>query len=872
MKADPTIRDSKVSRLLAMLVLVANLLAVPTVRAVPPPDDPLGDEASDSFEGRQRVSSQSPLFSARNEFATRQNLEPDSPRGTGRSVWWTWTVPATGRYEMEGNGSLVDVFRGDQLDRLEPVAAQQVAIPLLIFVWGSPPLPTFTALQGEQLVVRGDVLPGATANASVRFSFRLLLPPLNDNFADANVLTNTLTGEVPFVESNLSGATSEPGESFPAARSVWWRWTPPATGDYVMERPRFVANRPMLGRPRMEVLLGEKITELAKVAELTPDASSVRFAAQAGRTYRIKMDQQNDADAMVAVFRVLPAPLHDDPTDPLDIREGPETVRVSVDGAGVMPWEKWAIQSRSVWLRWRAPADGFLAIRPLTADETMLVIGPETGFKDRIPTVEHSWGFNPATFPVTAETTYLISAIPNDRISGELKLEVDFTSWKVIRPTDGSALPGGTSQLSAEVAPVNGTKEAAITGVDWGVRSRSAGSASPRGSPGAPVFSGNGAVWSEVPSGVWQLRVRLTNEYGRQIFLPPVTVRLPPLNDTLAGAVTVPGLPWSSPSVPTAGAGLEPGEPVHPDNSETNSVWWTWTPPADAVVVAYGKGNAVAAFTGSEMANLRLVGHSAFRPLRIQARAGQSLMFRVTPNPRRFWTQGTVEFELRPQLPGDEFSTRTSLPPEGGPFLLPVGPSTVESGELQGNDNGVLPSLWWSWVPPDNGTLLLRGTTYSSGQEGYVSMWRVFEGEILESLVELQALRWRDGLPLQGNPLMDPGSAAFAVRRGVPVQIAGELLAYSRAEALSRLEFVADPGADQMGFPAVVNPDSFTSSMMFPVVVESGDSVVMEVSENLSSWVPYWTGSFEQGGTAWLGPWPGGEGGMYFRIVRTKRE
>jgi hypothetical protein len=182
----------------------------------------------------------------------------------------------------------------------------------------------------------------------------------------------------------------------------------------------------------------------------------------------------------------------------------------------------------------------------------------------------------------------------------------------------------------------------------------------------------------------------------------------------------------------------------------------------------------------------------------------------------------------------------------------------------------VFPSLWWKWLPPDNGTLLLRGAVHSHGQEFYVSTWRVFEGEKLDSLTELPALRWRAGLPLQGKPLMDWGSAAFAVRRGVPVQIAGELLEYFRPEAVCQLEFVPDPGADQMGVPTFVSADRSTSAMMFPVVAEIGDKVGIEISENLSSWVRYWDVSFDQGGTAWLGPWSGGEGGKYFRVIRTK--
>lgn len=831
--------------------------------------------ASDSFEGRQSVSSEAPSFPALNGFASREDHEPESPMGAGFSVWWSWTVPATGRYEMEsilgGNSAVVDVFRGDQLDRLEPVVSQKVAKPLVIFAWGRPPNPTFIARQGEQLAVRGDALAGATAGAAVCFTFWRLPRPPNDDFADAIAITNGLAaGAFPYIEANLAGATPEPGESFPATRSAWWRWTPPVTGEYILERSGIVANGPMPGRPNMAIQLGEGITDLVKVAELTPESDVVRFFAQAGRSYMVVADQQNEADSMFARFRLLPVAPHDEPDAPLDINHGPELVRVTVDGAGVMPWETWANSGRSVWLRWRAPADGYLAIRAWTWEETLLVVGPETGFTNTSPALARSWFQRPATFPVAAEQTYLIAVLPNNRFSGLLNLEADFTSARLIWPTDGTVFPDGKAELSAELAASAATNEAVITGVGWELRPRLAGSAWPTNFPGDPVLTRNGAAWTGVPSGVWQLRVTLTNEYGRQFSLPPVSVRLPPPNDSLSGAVAVTELPWSSPSVSTAGAGAEPGEPVHPGNSETNSVWWTWTPPTDAVVVAHGKGSAVAVFAGNDIANLRPAASSVFSPLRIQARAGQPLSFRVTPNPERILSRGTVALELRPQLPGDEFSNRGRLASEGGPFVLPVGPSSVEEGEPFGNGSGSVPSLWWTWIPPANGTLILRGATFYPGQEGYVSTWRAFEGETLATLTERPPLRWRMGLPEEGQPLMDWGDAAFSVRRGVPVQIAGELLAYSRPEAEARLEFVPDPGLGQIGAVAFVKRNSSQSWIMFPVMVEAGDNLVIEGSEDLASWGYNWSASFDQEGTTWLGPWPNGDGRRFFRVIRTR--
>src|SRR6185503_19617489 len=59
-------------------------------------------------------------------------------------------------------------------------------------------------------------------------SFGQSVPP-NDDFASATVMVGTSN----VVTGSNAGATSEPGEpphdGNPAARSVWWSWSPPAT-------------------------------------------------------------------------------------------------------------------------------------------------------------------------------------------------------------------------------------------------------------------------------------------------------------------------------------------------------------------------------------------------------------------------------------------------------------------------------------------------------------------------------------------------------------------------------------------------------------------------------------------------------------------
>jgi uncharacterized repeat protein (TIGR01451 family)/uncharacterized delta-60 repeat protein len=125
--------------------------------------------------------------------------------------------------------------------------------------------------------------------------------PANDNFANAQGVAGakgTVTG------SNV-GATTETGEpdvtGMPAAASVWFTWTAPATGAATFDTIGSTGSGGSLDT-RLAIYTGTGLNNLVLVAE-NDDAlnaatfnSSVTFAAIGGRTYMIAVDGFSDSD------------------------------------------------------------------------------------------------------------------------------------------------------------------------------------------------------------------------------------------------------------------------------------------------------------------------------------------------------------------------------------------------------------------------------------------------------------------------------------------------------------------------------------------------------------------------------------------------
>jgi hypothetical protein len=198
-----------------------------------------------------------------------------------RSVWYSWTAPATERVRLSlcektyVDGPLNDltkVFTGSTLATLVPV----------------------TELTSNDCNVDFPVTAGTTYRIAVsghdagEYEFVLGLkaapPPANDNFTDAQVIGPSLPVNT---NGNNDFATEETGEpdhgGYPdTSRSVWYSWTAPVSGQM-----RVKACNPDL-QLFTSVYTGTLLTALTDVSEREDWAPCSRFFdAVAGTTYKI---------------------------------------------------------------------------------------------------------------------------------------------------------------------------------------------------------------------------------------------------------------------------------------------------------------------------------------------------------------------------------------------------------------------------------------------------------------------------------------------------------------------------------------------------------------------------------------------------------
>ena len=192
-------------------------------------------------------------------------------------------------------------------------------------------------------------------------SFDTALHPANDAFQDAAILPARAVG----TEARTRNATAEPGEpahaGAPAAASVWWTWTPEASG-------RTTLDATASGFPaRLAVYRGTAVDALTPVASATDAAAGARATFLAGRgvTYRVAVDGVAGATGDATLMRSTQAPTC--PADATDLRPLGD-----VDGDGDVTAADTLRILRIADGSWPVP-EGVLAVRhaDLTGDGTV---------------------------------------------------------------------------------------------------------------------------------------------------------------------------------------------------------------------------------------------------------------------------------------------------------------------------------------------------------------------------------------------------------------------------------------------------------------------------------------------------------------------
>lgn len=142
--------------LLFSLVNLPRLLAAQT----PPPND--------AFANRLGLSGPAGQVIGTNIGATRESSEPEhAGNAGGSSVWWSWTAPATGSFQMNTRGSdfdtLLAIYTGRDVGSLTVVAANDDT-------FGATSGVTFLAQEGRTYRIAVDGFRGAMGNIVLEWS------------------------------------------------------------------------------------------------------------------------------------------------------------------------------------------------------------------------------------------------------------------------------------------------------------------------------------------------------------------------------------------------------------------------------------------------------------------------------------------------------------------------------------------------------------------------------------------------------------------------------------------------------------------------------------------------------------------------------
>jgi hypothetical protein len=195
------------------------------------PTNCTGAPVNDNFANGVVVTNFPFLYSEFNNCATKETGEPNHlGHAAGHSVWFTWTatsnqtmVVTTKRSDFD---TILAVYTGNSVSSLSLVASNDDIVPGY-FIQSEL---SFAAKAGTTYHIVVDGFLNSTAGASVGTVVFNMVPPTNDDFLNATVLTGT-SGTTNGYNINASKEPYEPAHaSDVGGHSVWFTWVAPTNG------------------------------------------------------------------------------------------------------------------------------------------------------------------------------------------------------------------------------------------------------------------------------------------------------------------------------------------------------------------------------------------------------------------------------------------------------------------------------------------------------------------------------------------------------------------------------------------------------------------------------------------------------------------
>lgn len=342
------------------------------MRALSPP-------GNDSFALAQTIGPGLPVT------ATSSNLDSGWEAGepallggsfNSRSVWFSWTSGMNGRVRLDicdfttvvGPGNkAIGVYTGTDIATVVQVAGATSNCQL-----------DFNTVLGQTYRIAFSGFLRGEGELVLRLTSAPL--PVNDNFADPQIVGPDLPISVDGDNTFATKETDEPSHSGipPAARSVWFRWTPETSARVRVD----MCSKSFGGR--LGVYTGAALNGLTPVGEAPPFSPHCRIPldAVAGTTYQIAAaggPQDNSSGPFTLRIRSERVPANDNFAAARRIRS---TLPVVLGGttvdAGYEEFEPrhdkyGSVSSGSIWYRWRSGPAARATVSACGMDEPLSV-------------------------------------------------------------------------------------------------------------------------------------------------------------------------------------------------------------------------------------------------------------------------------------------------------------------------------------------------------------------------------------------------------------------------------------------------------------------------------------------------------------------
>ncbi|MEG5067133.1 S8 family serine peptidase, partial [Microcoleus sp. B3-A4] len=310
-------------------------------------------DSNDNFANRILLNGVPVSTMGSNIGATGEVDEP-SQSGPTNSVWWSWTAPSTGTFEINTANSNFDtylsVFTGDAVDNLTLIGSNDDGGA------NNTSLISLNATAGTTYQIAVDGYYSATGEIQLNI---VPPPPVNDNFANSIALTGVTANGT---GSNIAatGEVGEPSQSG-TTNSVWWSWTAPSTGTFEINTVNSNFDT------WLSVFTGGAVDNLTLIGSNDDGGgnytSLISLNATAGTTYQIAVDGYYSATGEIQLNIVPPPPVNDNFANSIALTG----VTANGTGSNIGATEEVGEPSQSgatnsVWWSWTAPSTGTFEI------------------------------------------------------------------------------------------------------------------------------------------------------------------------------------------------------------------------------------------------------------------------------------------------------------------------------------------------------------------------------------------------------------------------------------------------------------------------------------------------------------------------------